>query len=145
MIRAQVRVIDTFPQVTDAVEDLAQRGLDRAAAVAARVAEDGARPGLKQHARMEVVRTHGTADGYAAGIRSTARGSKGQRIAHFHDKGTFGSYRGRNTPRRRGRAAKVQDTNPDTGERTGITALGFFGAARREGRRELQRVIQAGL
>ncbi len=145
MITANVRVLDRFPEITRDVENLAQRALDRAAAVAARTAEQLAQPGLKQHSRMEVVRTHGTDTGYAAGIRSTARGSKGQRIAHFHDKGTYGNYRGRNQPRRRPRAQKVAHVNPDTGERTGIQALGFFGAARREGRRELNRVIQAGL
>lgn len=94
---------------------------------------------------MEIIRAHGTPEGYAAGFRSTAKGAKGQDIAVFHDRGTYGNYTGRSTPRRRGRAQKVANVNPETGEKTGIKALRFFSAGRREGRRELQSVIQRAL
>lgn len=145
MITGSVTVTDHFPEITEDVERLAVQALNRAAEVGAREAERRAAPGLKQHARMEVIRAHGTPDGYAAGFRSNARGSRGQPIAVFHDKGTYGNYRGRSTPRRRGSAQKVADVNPETGEKSGIVALGFFGAGRREGKRELVRVIQSAL
>jgi hypothetical protein len=145
VITGTVTVSDHFPEVTEEIERLAIQGLNRAAEVGAREAERLAAPGLKQHARMDVIRAHGTPDGYATGFRSSAKGARGQDIAVFHDKGTYGNYRGRSTPRRRGRAQKVADVNPETGEKSGIVALGFFGAGRREGKRELQRVIQSAL
>ena len=145
MITSTVNVVERFADVTEAVERAAIAALDEAASVGARAAEREAAPGLKQQARMEVIRAHGTPDGYASGFRSTAKGSRGQDIARFHDLGTYGSYVGRNTPRRRGRAQQIQNVNPETGEVTGIKALRFFGTGRREGRRALNAVIQRSL
>jgi hypothetical protein len=145
MISSQVNVFDRFPEVTAEVERLAIHALNEAARAGAREAERVAAPGLKQHARMQVIPTHGEADGYASGFRSNAKGKRGQRIAGFHDRGTYGNFRGQLKRNRRGRAAKVPAVNPETGETTGIEALGFFGAGRRAGRRELLNEISRGL
>lgn len=148
MISSNVNVFDRFDEVTEEVEQLARTGLDRAARAGAREAERIAAEGLKQHARMEVITATGTPDGYAAGFRSTAKGKNGQPIARFHDQGTYGNRKARKgsaAPRRKPRAQNVQDVNPETGEPTGIKALGFFGAGRRVGRRELLRTIDSAL
>ncbi len=147
MITSQIKVFDHFPEITREVERLAVRGLDAAAHAGAREAARLAAPGLKGKSGMVVIGVHGEVDGYASGFRSTARGKRGQEIAIFHDKGTYGQHKGRlkRSGKRRGRADKVPDVDPKTGERTGIVALGFFGAGRREGRRALKRTIGAGL
>jgi hypothetical protein len=144
MITSTVSVFDRFAEVTREVEEIAIDGLNRAAAAGARAAEAAAAPGLKEHSNMEVIPARGTPEGYASGFRSTAKGNRGQDIARYHDLGTYGSYEGRGTPRRRARAQKVADTRAD-GSKTGIKALHFFGIGRRVGRRELQAVIQRSL
>ncbi len=145
MISSRIKVHSRFAEITRDVEALAKRAVDAAAREGAATAERVARLGLKGKAGMQVVPAHGEVDGFASGFRSDARGERGQPIAVFHDVGTYGSYRGRGTPRRRSRARKVQDVNPETGEQTGIEALGFFAAGRREGRKALRRTIDAGL
>lgn len=145
MITSTVKVFEHFPEVTRAVEQLAIRALEEAARVGARTAEQLAAPGLKGRARMEVIRAHGELDGYASGFRSTAKGQRGEPIARFHDGGTYGHHKGPLKRPRRPRAQKVPDTDPKTGKTTGVPALGFFGAGRREGRRALKRTIVAGL
>lgn len=145
MISSNVNVFDRFADVTEEIEQVARIGLDRAAVAGAREAEKEAAPGLKQHANMEVIPTHGTPEGYASGFRSTARGKNGQDIGVFHDTGTYGNYRGRKQPRRRPRAQKVPEINPETGKPTGIKALQFKKAGRRAGRKELNRTIDSAL
>lgn len=145
MISSRIKVFSRFPEITREVERLAVRAVEAAAREGAAAAEQAARPGLKRRARMEVVPVAGDVDGYSAGFRSTATSDRGVPIGAMHDTGTYGSYEGKGTPRRRGRARNVPDVDPETGKRTGIQARHWRRAGRSAGRKALRRTIDAGL
>lgn len=136
MLTSTIKTFDFVPEFSREVDAIAVAALDAGAREAARVAANLAAPGLKEKAAMEVLPVRPTATGWTAGVRSRATDSRtGIPIAWFHNRGTLGSHVGSlKQPGRRRRAAEPG---------SGIAALRFFDAGRREGRKRIIAVIQS--
>lgn len=147
MIRSRiVPAQEGFAKLTEQLEARVVEGLDAAAEEAAVVAQAGASINLE----VETIPAHGTADGYAAGIKARKQSSnKGQTtpIAEFFDAGTLGKRRRKLKGRRKESWQVRRRGGTYTAERGAITAeMGikpqrFFVKARKAGRARLLEVI----
>lgn len=145
MISSQIQVTDRFPEITLEVEQLAVRALDAAAQTAAQTARQVASRRRKtgRMSDFEAIPAAGSEDGYASGIRN----DPGAWYDRFQNYGTAGNRRRKlkaSTLRRR-ESPSGQARQQRFGTNRGIEPLGFLEAARREGRRELLRIIENGL
>lgn len=146
-MRSTVKLFDRFPQITQRVEQAAQHGVEAAARTAAEVAQAGASLDLE----LEVTPAVGDVEGYSAGIKSrkkTRTPGRTTPIARFFDEGTLGKRpKPTKRPRRRSwSVAASSRASSHTAERgdvdgKGIAPQGFFGKARRAGRKALLETI----
>jgi hypothetical protein len=126
VIRSSVRVFDTFPEITKAVDELARDAVNAGAAEAAAVAKEaGADRGLTD---LEVVPAHGGEDGWVAGVKAPY-------YYRFQSYGTLG----------KAVHARRPGTKRSHEPGTGITPNLMFQRARSAGRKAIIARLRRGL
>lgn len=145
MVSASLNVVDRFPELGEDVERLVVVALDGGATVAAQTAHEIAsrRRVTGKMSDFEAIPAAGTEDGYASGIRN----HPGAWYDRFQNYGTAGKRRRKLkkatiSARQRPSGVARQER---FGSNQGIEPLGFFEAARRDGKREMLRIIESGL
>lgn len=145
MITATVTVHDRFPQLGDDVDALVVHALNAGAEKAAQTAHDIAsrRSKTGKMADFQPIPAAGDLDGFTAGIRNHPDAW----YDRFQNYGTAGRRRRKlkaSTLRhRQSRSGTLRQER--FGQNPGIEPLRFLDAARREGRREMLRIIENGL
>lgn len=145
MITANINVVDRFPQLEDKIERVLVQSLDAGAREAAQTARTIASRRRKtgKMADFRPIAAAGTEDGYASGIRNHPDAW----YDIFHNYGTSGrrtrklkkaTIAARERPSGQARQQRF-------GRNQGIEPLGFFEAARRDGRREVLRYLESNL
>lgn len=127
MIHSQIRVFDTFPDITEEIDRLTVRALDAGVEQAAETAKQiGAERNLTE---FETVPAHGALDGFTAGLRA------GRFYYRFQSYGTLG----------RAIRPKRPGTKRSHAPGTGITPNRMFQRARSAGRKKIVETLARGL
>lgn len=138
MITSTVKVHDGFGEINAAMDAKIVAGLNAAAHTAAQIAEEKA----GNVSKFDVITAHGTANGFASGIRASSR------LVNVFNKGSLGKRVAALKPpaRRKDFWTVKRGENPYTAHRLdttgkGVAARDIFNPARTAGRKILNAVV----